>query len=95
MIEQVLELIVEGRVTDKREIAREVGIQIETLNGMIDLLCERGYLRIGKQSCMDDTHCSGCSMADTCGSTDRYGRVLFVTEKAKRYVKARRDKKNE
>jgi hypothetical protein len=95
MIEKVLELIVEGRVTDKREIAREVGIQVETLDDIIDLLCQRGYLRVGEHSCAEGNHCSGCPMADTCGSTDKYGRVLFVTEKAKQYTKSRREMKNE
>ena len=95
MIDEILELIVEGQITDKREIAKEVGIQIETLNDMIDLLCRRGYLRVGERSCTGSTHCSGCPIADTCGATDKYGRVLFVTEKAKQYVKVRRERKNE
>jgi hypothetical protein len=95
MIEQILELIVDGRIVDKKEIAREVGIQEETLNDMIDLLCQRGYLRVGEQHCGEDMHCSGCSLADTCGSTDKFGRVLYVTEKARQYLKARRKRKDE
>ncbi len=95
MIDRILELIVEERIVDKREIARQVGIQVETLDDLIDLLCQRGYLRVGEQSCSEDMHCSGCSLADSCGSTDKLGRVLFVTEKAEQYVKARRERGNE
>lgn len=93
MIGRVLELIVDGRIVDKREIARQVGIQVETLDDVIDLLCQRGYLRLNEVSCEESPSCSGCSAADTCGSTDKLGRALFVTEKGRQYVKARREKK--
>ncbi|TFG30221.1 winged helix-turn-helix domain-containing protein [Candidatus Thorarchaeota archaeon] len=90
MIDKILEIIVDEGITSKREIARQVGVQIETLDYMLELLCQRGYLRISDQNCAQGTSCSGCSMAESCGSTDRLGRVLFITEKGRRYVKARR-----
>ncbi|MBN2231089.1 MAG: hypothetical protein JW779_16005 [Candidatus Thorarchaeota archaeon] len=86
MISKILELIVKGRMTDKREIARQVGVQIETLDDIIDLLCQRGYLRVDVQSCSGNPSCSGCNLADSCGSTDKLGRKLFVTEKGRQYV---------
>lgn len=95
MIDQILELIVESRITDKREIAKHVGVQLETLDDVIDLLCRRGYLRTGQQNCTQSSHCSGCSMVDSCGSIDRYGIVLFITDKAKKYLQARRKEKHE
>ena len=91
MIGQVLELIVEGRVVDKREIARQAGVQIETLDDIINLLHQRGYLRLEEASCVESPSCSGCSMADSCGTTDKLGKVLFVTEKGKQYVESRRE----
>ena len=93
MIGQVLELIVDGRIVDKRDIARQAGVQIETLDDVIDLLCQRGYLRISEESCAESPSCSGCSTADSCGSTDKLGKALFVTEKGRQYVEARREKK--
>ncbi|MHA1138297.1 MAG: hypothetical protein ACTSSE_17595 [Candidatus Thorarchaeota archaeon] len=93
MIGQVLELIVEGRISDKREIARQAGVQVETLDDVIDLLCQRGYLRMSEGSCVESPSCSGCSVADSCGSTDKLGKALFVTEKGKQYVKSRGEKK--
>ena len=93
MISQVLELIVDGRIVDKREIARQAGVQLETLDDVIDLLCQRGYLRLSEESCTEGPSCSGCSTADSCGSTDKLGKALFVTEKGKQYVKSRREKK--
>ena len=93
MIGQVLEMIVDGKIVDKREIARQAGVQVETLDDVIDLLCQRGYLRLNETSCVESPSCSGCSSADTCGSTDKLGRALFVTEKGRQYVHARREKK--
>jgi len=90
VIEQVLELIVEGRIVDKREIALKAGVQVETLDDVIDMLCQRGYLRVDEQSCTENPSCSGCSIADSCGSTDKLGRAIFVTDKGKQYVKSRR-----
>jgi hypothetical protein len=95
MIGKVLELIVDGRIVDKREIARKAGIQNETLDDVIDLLCQRGYLRLSETSCVESPSCSGCSHADTCGSSDKLGKALFVTDKGRQYVKSRRERKNE
>ena len=95
MSERVLELIVERGLVDKQEIAREAGVQSETLEDIIDLLCNRGYMRIDEQSCTESPSCSGCSVADSCGSTDKLGRAIFVTDKGRRYVKSRRAKNNE
>lgn len=93
MISKVLELIVDGRIVDKRDIARQVGVQVETLDDIIDLLRQRGYLRLSEESCTESPSCSGCSVADTCGSTDKLGKAVFVTEKGRQYVNSRREKK--
>lgn len=93
MSEKVLELIVERGIVDKREIARQAGVQIETLDDIIDLLCQRGYLRLSDTSCTESPSCKGCNLADSCGSSDKLGRALFVTQKGRQYVKSRREKK--
>ena len=93
MISKVLELIVEGRIVDKRDIAREAGIQVETLDDVIDLLCQRGYLRVSDTNCVESPSCSGCSVSNSCGTADKLGRALFVTEKGKQYANSRREKK--
>ena len=95
MSERVLELIVEGGLVDKREIAQQAGIQTETLEDIIDLLCNRGYMRIDEQSCSESPSCTGCSLADSCGTTDKLGKAIFVTDKGRQYVKSRRAKNNE
>ncbi len=92
MSERVLELIVEGGLVDKREIAQQAGVQIETLEDIIVLLCNRGYMRIDGQSCSESPSCSGCSVADSCGMTDKLGKAIFVTDKGRQYVKSMRGK---
>jgi len=91
VIEQVLDLIVESKIADKRELARQVGVQVETLDDIIDLLCQRGYLSEEEGSCHASSSCSGCSLEESCGSSDRLGRALFVTEKGKQFVRIRRE----
>jgi hypothetical protein len=93
VIGRVLELIVDGRIVDKRELARQARVRVETLDDVIDLLCQRGYLRLHEESCVEGPSCSGCSHADSCGSSDKLGKALFVTEKGKQYVKSMREKK--
>ena len=93
MIGQVLELIVDGKIVDKREIARQAGVQVETLDDVINLLCQRGYLRLNETSCSESPSCSGCSMGDSCGTSDKLGKALFVTEKGRQYVESRRESK--
>ncbi len=95
MSERVLELIVEGGFVDKREIAQQAGVQTETLDDIIDLLCNRGYMKIDEQICSESPSCSGCSVANSCGSTDKLGKAIFVTDKGRQYVKSRRAKNNE
>jgi len=93
VIEQILELIVENRIVDKRELAKQMGIQVETLDDVIDLLCQRGYLREDKGSCDESPSCSGCSQAESCGSSDILGRALFVTDKGRKFVEKRRERR--
>lgn len=90
MIERVLELIVESRIANKNELSREVGIQVGTLDHIIELLCQQGYLREEEGSCNESPSCSGCSMEESCGTSDRLGKALFVTEKGRQFVRLRR-----
>lgn len=90
MIERVLELIVVSRIVNRNDLAREVGVQVETLDHIIELLCQRGYLREEEPSCNENPSCSGCSLEESCGTSDRLGKALFVTEKGKQFVRMRR-----
>ena len=86
MIKKVMQLIVEERLLDKKEIARRVGIQVETLDDMIRLLIQRGFLRTEVEGCDSDSACAGCHSAAGCDMVTSVGQAYFVTEKGKAYA---------
>ncbi|TFG12330.1 hypothetical protein EU537_09760 [Candidatus Thorarchaeota archaeon] len=88
MIFDVLKIIIDNEMVYKKEIAKEVGIQPETLDDVLRLLVERGYLR-QEVTPTGDPKCAGCPMAGTCheeGSSVTY----YVTERGKQVVKQRK-----
>ncbi|MHA1948672.1 MAG: FeoC-like transcriptional regulator [Candidatus Thorarchaeota archaeon] len=86
MIKKVMQLIVEERLLSKKEIAHRVGIQVETLDDMIRLLIQRGFLRTEVEGCEPDSACAGCHSAAGCDLVPSGGQTFFVTEKGKTYA---------
>jgi hypothetical protein len=86
MIKKILKLLISRGMLEKNQIAREVGIQVETLDDIIRLLVERGYLRREPNGCEMASSCSGCHNASGCSMVTKTGQVLYVTEKGKAYA---------
>lgn len=86
MIKRVLQLIVKEGILDKKEIARRVGMQVETLDDIIRLLIERDFLRTDVDGCVESSACSGCHSSPECTEIDFTGQAFFVTEKGKTYA---------
>lgn len=86
MIKKVLQILVEERILDKKEIARRAGIQIETLDDMIRLLVQRGFLRTEVEECVEDSACAGCHSSSGCDMVISGGQAFFVTDKGKAYA---------
>jgi hypothetical protein len=86
MIKKVLQLIVSEGILDKNQIARRVGMQVETLDDIIRLLLERGYLRMESDGCDVESSCSGCHSAAGCDMVTSTGQAFYVTEKGKAYA---------
>ncbi|TFF91952.1 hypothetical protein EU546_08000 [Candidatus Thorarchaeota archaeon] len=85
MIKKILARILEGGMVDKKTVAREVGIQPETLDDIIRLLIERGYLEVEGEGCEVSTACSSCDARSSCQVvTDN--RAYHVTERGAQYV---------
>ena len=85
MILDVLKFIVDNEMVYKKGIAEQVGIQPETLDDVLRLLVERGYLT-RKVTETGNPKCVGCPMAGTCheeGSSVTY----YVTERGKQVAK--------
>ena len=86
MIKKVLQLIVSEGILDKNQIARQVGMQVETLDDIIRLLVERGFLRMETNGCDTESTCSGCHSSASCNTITSTGQAFYVTEKGKAYA---------
>jgi hypothetical protein len=86
MIKKVLQLIVSEGILEKSEIARRVGMQIETLDDIIRLLVERGYLRMEVNGCEVESSCSGCQSSAGCDTITSTGQAFYVTDRGKAYA---------
>jgi hypothetical protein len=86
MIKKVLQLIVTEGILDKKQIARQVGIQIETLDDIIRLLVERGYLRMETNGCDVESSCSGCHSSGGCDTITNTGQAFYITDRGRTYA---------
>jgi hypothetical protein len=86
MIKKVLQLIVKEGILDKHQIARKAGVQAGTLDDIIRLLVQRGYLRMEENGCDVESSCSGCHSSMGCDIITRVGQVFYVTDKGKAYA---------
>ncbi len=86
MLKRIVQLIIEGGMKSKQEIARTIGIQMETLDDMLLLLVKRGILKITECESNESSSCSGCPSADKGCNNNFLGQSYFVTEKGKRYA---------
>jgi len=86
VIKKVLQLIVAEGILDKKQIARQVGMQVETLDDIIRLLVERGYLRMESDGCEVESSCSGCHSSAGCDMVTSTGQAFYVTEKGRAYA---------
>ncbi|MHA2349019.1 MAG: hypothetical protein ACXADL_05245 [Candidatus Thorarchaeota archaeon] len=80
MLKKILQLLLAQNLLYKGEIAENVGVQNTTLDDMLRILLQRGFLR--------QSSCSSCPSASGCESQIDAGRAYFVTEKGKRYAES-------
>lgn len=86
MIKRILARIIETGMVDKRTVAREAGIQPETLDDIIRLLIERGYLEMEEDGCEVNAACSSCEARGACQVITEL-RAYRVTERGRLYVR--------
>ena len=87
MIKRVLQLIIKEGILDKNQISREIGMQVETLDDIIRLLVERGYLRMETNGCDIQPSCSGCHSSAGCDTITGTGQAFYVTDRGKAYAR--------
>ncbi len=86
MIGKVLKLIVAEGILDKNEIARRVGVQVETLDDIIRLLVDRRFLRMEENGCDVEPTCTGCHSTAGCDKSTNTSKAFYVTERGRKYA---------
>lgn len=86
MLKRVLQVMLQANVIDKPELARRVGIQVETLEDMLKMLLERGLLKVGDCEEVKGDHCAGCPSSTGCAPSDNESKSYYVTAKGKKYA---------
>ncbi|NHJ13542.1 MAG: hypothetical protein EAX95_07680 [Candidatus Thorarchaeota archaeon] len=88
MLKRVLQVIIKGEMMNAAEIARAIGVRPETLEDMIKLLLNRGFLRTENCASAEMTLCAACPSHAACASGVHSGRAYYVTEKGRRYAES-------
>lgn len=78
MLEKLLELLRQGSVHTYAELAGKLGVSESLLEGMLEDLQRRGYLKLVSRQCPG--HCQGCSLESIC-AVGGQGRIWALTEK--------------
>jgi hypothetical protein len=88
MLKKILQVMLDQRIIHKQDLAKVVGVQLETLEDMLKLLVEKGYLK--QEDCVEieDTHCSGCPSAASCLDEQVATHDYHLTTKGMRYAKS-------
>ncbi|MHA1939087.1 MAG: FeoC-like transcriptional regulator, partial [Candidatus Thorarchaeota archaeon] len=82
------QVMIQANVIRKPELARRVGVQPETLEDMLNMLLERGLLRLGNCEETGSDYCGGCPSSAGCHPSDSEQKSYYVTEKGKKYALA-------
>lgn len=85
MIKDVLRVIRDLGVVNKREIVEKIGIEESTLEQVITLLASKGYVKRKTSSQNAPITCIGCPMATQC-TPQKSGGVYVITEKGENYL---------
>jgi hypothetical protein len=88
VLKKILILLLARNLLYKEEIAENVGVQATTLDDMLLILLQRGFLRVGDCEAQPQSSCSSCPSASGCESQIDSGKAYFVTEKGKRYAES-------
>ncbi len=88
MLKRILQVMLDRRIIHKQELAKIVGVQVETLEDILRLLVEKKYLR--REDCVEieDTHCTRCPSASSCLDDQIATHEYHLTPKGIRYAKS-------
>jgi len=91
MLKDILRLIESGEVQSLEELSERLDTTVSALDGPIALLLEKGYLSAGgAEGSFPSRGCFFCSKREFCSmhtSGNISGKMYFVTEKGREYIK--------
>jgi hypothetical protein len=88
MLKRILQVMLDQRIIHKQDLAKVVGVQIETLEDMLRLLVEKEYLKRDDCVEIEDTHCSGCPSASSCLDEQIATHDYHLTAKGIKYARS-------
>lgn len=80
MLKEVLKAINSGEVARKEELAAKVGVSVSAIDGILDFLVKRGYLKVTGSAQPAKCDCGHCGTQGFCADS---GKTYEVTEKGK------------
>ncbi|TXT55253.1 MAG: hypothetical protein BAJATHORv1_40163 [Candidatus Thorarchaeota archaeon] len=88
MLREILRVIVDEELVTNRELAKKLGVQIETLHDMLQMLVNKGYLRSNTCNIQEQGTCSSCPQRRGCAEmTTMQGASFSVTEKGLKWIR--------
>ena len=88
MLKKILQVMLDQRIIHKQDLAKIVGVQIETLEDMLRLLVDKEYLKRNDCVEVEDTHCSSCPSVSGCLDDQKATHDYHLTAKGIRYARS-------
>jgi hypothetical protein len=87
MLKDLLRAIDSGHVSRKEDIAAGMGTEVSAVEGMIDFLVKKEYLKVTESGpATEKCNCGHCGIKGYCAGP---GRTYVVTEKGKKLADSR------
>jgi len=88
VLKRVLQVLLDQGIIHKHELAKIVGVQMETLEDMLRFLVEKEYLK--REDCVEieDTHCASCPSSSSCLDDQIATHDYHLTPKGIRYARS-------
>jgi len=86
LIRKVLRAMQDSHYQSKREVADRVGVQESTLESILSMLSDKGYLHLVNNNRELPARCVGCTNHQGCKSMVQQGRVYLITNKGRKLL---------